>query len=358
MAPARGSAYLGPMPMIPASPSRRGARRWLAAGLLLLAPLTACGADPGAGGTERFAFVTNGVDPFWTVAAAGARAAAEEFGVEVVLEFPEGGAVKQKEKLEDLLVRGVDGIAVSPADGINMTSFLDEVAAETILITHDSDAPASKRRCFIGVDNYECGRACGELLRAALPDGGKVALFIGRMEQTNSQLRRQGVIDALLGREPDPTRRDPVGATPSGGGFTIVATRTDDFDKSLAKANAEDILVAHPDLAGMVGLWAYNAPACLEALRGMDRLGKVKLASFDEQQATLEGIADGSVVGTISQDPYQYGYHSVRILHGLAQGDTGVLPEGGTLTVEPAVVTAENVEAFRAKLAKDLGSDS
>ena len=216
----------------------------------------------------------------------------------------------------------------------------------------------SKRRCFVGVDNYACGRACGDLLREALPDGGKVALFVGRLEQENAQLRRQGVIDALLDRSFDSTRQDAADATPSGNGFTIVATRTDGFDKSLAKSNAEDTLVAHPDLAGMVGLFAYNAPACMEALRSQDKLGKVKISAFDEQIATLDAIAEGTVLGTISQNPFQYGYHSVRILNGLHAGDESVLPEGGTLTVDPTVVTRENLEEFRAKLEKDIAAGS
>jgi len=331
-------------------------RRFLPA-LALALVVAACGGD-GEPGEARFAYVTNGVDPFWNVAGAGARVAAAEFGVDVDLVFPEGSAADQKQKLEDLMVRGVDGVAVSPMDGANMISTLDEIAGKTHLITHDSDAPGSKRRCFVGVDNYVCGRACGELLREALPDGGEVALFVGRMEQDNAQARRQGVIDELLGRPVDPTRRDPVSSTPSGNGFTIVATRTDGFDKSLAKANAEDTLVAHPDLAAMVGLFAYNAPACIEALRGAGKLGEVALVSFDEQIPTLDGIAAGHVIGTVSQDPFQYGYHSIRILNGLAKGDESVLPEGGTLTIEPIVVTRENLESFRAELEKNIAAGS
>lgn len=323
----------------------------LGAALSLLA-LSSC--DGGGGGSARFAYVTNGVDPFWNVAGAGARAAAEEFDVEVDLVFPEGGAVDQKQKVEDLLVRGVDGIAISPVDGENMVSLINDAAEKAVVITHDSDAPGSNRRCFIGVDNYECGRACGDLLREALPNGGKVALFVGRFEQDNAQLRRQGVIDSLLGRAPDSSRRDALDATPSGNGFSIVATRTDGFDKGQAKANAEDVLVVHPDLAGMVGLFAYNAPACLEALRGKDALGEVEVVSFDEQAATLDGIEGGHLVGTVSQNPYQYGYHSIRILQGLARGDESVLPEGGVLRIEPTVVTKVNVAEFRKKLDRDL----
>ena len=56
---------------------------------------------------------------------------------------------------------------------------------------------------YIGMDNYKAGRMCGELVKEALPDGGNVMLFIGRLEQDNSKYRRQGVIDELLDRDRD-----------------------------------------------------------------------------------------------------------------------------------------------------------
>jgi ribose transport system substrate-binding protein len=336
-------------------------RTFLALSILIAtsyATLGGCGGDASdgeKGATKRFAYVTNGVDPFWNVCAAGARAAEKELGVDVEVVFPDGIA-DQKQKIEDLLVRGLDGLAVSPIDAANMTAFLDEVAGRTVLVTHDSDAPDSQRRCFIGVDNYAAGLAAGRMLREALPNGGEVALFVGRMEQANSRLRRQGVIDALLGREPDATRADPLDGSVSGGGFTIVATRTDNFDKAQAKANAEDVLIAHPNLAGMVGLFAYNAPACLEALRGAGKLGAVKIASFDEQIATLDGITSGHVVGTVSQSPFQYGYRSVVLLEQLARGDASGIPAGGWFVIEPTVVTTANVAEFRTKLEADMAA--
>ncbi|MEM1451488.1 MAG: sugar-binding protein [Planctomycetota bacterium] len=322
--------------------------------------LAACGGDAaGADGKLRIAYVTNGVDPFWDVAAAGARAAEAEFGVDVEVVFPSPNTVEvQQQKVQDLLVRGIDGLAISPIDATNMTPFLDGLSDRVKWLTHDSDAPDSKRLCFIGVDNYLAGRECGELLRNALPDGGEVAIFVGRMEQDNARLRRQGVIDALLGRSVDSTRSDAVDAELAGGGYTIVATRTDDFDTPRAKANAEDILIKHPNLAGMAGLFAYNAPACLEALRGSGRLGKVVVASFDEQDATLDAIAEGHVVGTVSQNPFQYGYESVRILDALCRGDESVLPAGGVLSTPPTVVTQENLETFRTKLEADMAAGS
>ena len=337
--------------------THRSGRSLLAAALGLLAVAGCQPAADGAPGATRIAYVTNGVDPFWDVAAAGARAAEAEFGVEVEVVFPSPSTVEvQQQKVQDLMVRGIDGLAVSPVDAENMTPFLDGLADRVQLITHDSDAPKSKRRCFIGVDNYEAGRACGELLVEALPEGGQVAIFVGRLEQDNARLRRQGVIDALLGRSSDATRSDAVDAELSGNGFTIVATRTDDFDAARAKSNVEDTLVKYPDLAGVAGLFAYNAPACVEALRGAGRLGQVAIASFDEQDATLDGIAAGHVLGTVSQNPFQYGYESVRILKALCEGDASVLPKGGVLSTPPTVVTKDTVEAFRAKLAEDVAA--
>ena len=51
----------------------------------------------------------------------------------------------------------------------------------------------------------------------------------------------------------------------------------------------------HPDLAAMVGLFAYNPPAILQALKQADKLGKIKVIGFDEADETLQGIVDGTL---------------------------------------------------------------
>ena len=150
--------------------------------------------------STSFAYVTNGVDPFWDLCAAGVRIAEKEFGVSCEVLMPPKGVVDQKRMMETLLANGVDGIAVSPVDAENQTPFLNEVAENTILITNDSDAPKSKRLAFIGTNNYKAGRALGKLVKEALPEGGDVVLFVGRLEQLNARQRRQGVIDELLER--------------------------------------------------------------------------------------------------------------------------------------------------------------
>ncbi|MCP4833531.1 MAG: substrate-binding domain-containing protein, partial [Phycisphaera sp.] len=221
----------------------------------------------------RLAYVTNGVADFWTIAKAGADTAGVDFDAEVDVLMPTGGVTDQKRMLEDLVTRQVDGIAVSPIDPGNQVDVIDAAAARTPVITHDSDAPGSARRCYIGMDNYDAGRMCGRLVKEALPDGGEIYIFVGRIEQDNARRRRQGVIDELLGRSSDPERFDEPGAPIEGSEYTILGTLTDQFDRAKAKANVEDVLSRHPGVDGMVGLFAYNPPLILEALEGAGKIG-------------------------------------------------------------------------------------
>ena len=124
------------------------------------------GTDTGAGSQDAtIAYVTNGVDPFWDLCAAGVRIAEKEFGVKCEVHMPTKGVVDQKRIMEGLLAKGIDGIAVSPVDAENQTTFLNEVAENSKLITQDADAPASKRIAYIGTNNYKAGRALGKLVK-------------------------------------------------------------------------------------------------------------------------------------------------------------------------------------------------
>ncbi|SVC25350.1 uncharacterized protein METZ01_LOCUS278204, partial [marine metagenome] len=145
----------------------------------------------------RFAFVSNGLAQFWRIASIGTDKAADEFGVNLGFHSPTKGVQHQNEILRELVAKGIDGIAVSPIDPAGQKALLQEIARKTILITQDSDAPDSNRRAFIGMDNYEAGRLCGKLVKEALPKGGKVMVFVGRLDLESAKKRQQGLIDEL-----------------------------------------------------------------------------------------------------------------------------------------------------------------
>jgi len=128
--------------------------------------------------------------------------------------------------------------------------------------------------------------------------------------------------------------------------WTIVGIRTDSADRSRAKQNAEDALATHPDMAGMVGLWAYNPPAILQAVEARGLSDQVKIVGFDEDPITLEAIASGKIVGTVVQNPYEFGFRSVEYLSATIRGQEVDVPENGLMFVPTRVITRENVGEF------------
>jgi ribose transport system substrate-binding protein len=296
------------------------------------------GGDPTAAGgpPARYAFVVNNPSSFWTIAEAGVRQAEAELGVEVDFRMPQTGSVDEQQRiLEDLLAREVDGVAISPIDPANMTALLDRVAERTLLVTHDSDAPASRRLAYVGTDNIAAGRIAGAEIARALPEGGEIVLFVGRLDAQNARERKQGIEEALADSKVE-----------------ILDTRLDQGDQARAQENAEAMLVAHPGVDALVGLWSYNGPAILSAVRAAGKAGQVRIVCFDEDQATLDGIADGAIAATVVQRPFEFGYRSIRLLDEIARRGPSAVPPGGVIDTGVVVVTRDNVDAFRAELAE------
>jgi len=134
------------------------------------------------------------------------------------------------------------------------------------------------------------------------------------------------------------------------GKFTILGTKTDNANFSDAKANAENALLMHPDLNAMVGLYGYNAPKCLEALkdadnRGTKALGKVKVFGFDGEPPTLEGLKAGSIEGTVVQQPFEFGYQSMKTLKALHDGQP-VPSRDGIIDIPVKIITRETAAAY------------
>jgi ribose transport system substrate-binding protein len=300
------------------------------------------------------AFITNQIADFWRIAEAGCVDAQKDFGVSVQVRMPaQATAVEQKRIVEDLLTSGVQAIAISPLDADNQTEWLNAIAAKIPLITHDSDAPKSNRLLYIGMDNYAAGRACGELVKQALPDGGQVMLFIGRLEQDNSKFRRQGVIDVLMDRDRDikyyqsqPNAWDPVEGEIKSDKYNVLATVTDQGKSDVAQTKAEDAINSYPELDAMVGLFEYNPPACFQAISKAGKAGQIKLIGFDENDVTLQAIKDGLCQGTVVQNPYMYGYESVRVLKNILEKAPDAVPDSKYIDIAPRTITKDNVDEY------------
>jgi ribose transport system substrate-binding protein len=295
------------------------------------------GAAPAGDKIVKLAFVTNNPSQFWKIAEAGLRKYEKEAKIQVDMKMPPNGTPEdQNQILQNLASQGYDAIAVSVIAPKDQLRILDEVAAKTNLITFDSDADKSKRLLYIGTNNFEAGKALGERITKILPDGGKIAVFVGTLSADNAAQRLAGIEAAIKDHK-----------------IEIVDKREDNTDRAKARSNVEDIINAHKDLNLVVGLWNYNGPAIAAAIEGLGKQGKVKAAVFDEDDATLDAIKSGTIEATVVQKPFQFGYLSAKWMHELAKNKDEAkkaMPPNGIIDTGVTVIDKANVEAFKTEL--------
>ncbi len=289
-------------------------------------------ANAASGKKLRLAFVGNTSSDFWSIVRLGCDSAAQELGdVDLYFRLPaERTAAAQQELLNELISQGVDGIAISPIDADSQKDFLDKIADKTLLICADSDAEKSKRACYIGTDNLAAGKRAADLLKAALPKGGKIVLLVGYPNAQNTKERIQGIQTGLAGSN-----------------IQVIDTLADEHKSAVAHGNAQAALAKHPDLAGIVGIYGYHGPAILDAVRGAGAAVKVKVVCFDEDSDTLAGIAAGDIYGTVVQKPFEIGRESIMRMYKYLRGDKAQLA-GGKIFISSRAITRDEVAAFKA----------
>lgn len=299
------------------------------AGLLAVALF---GAPAHAQEKKLLALVTNASADFWTIARRGVEKANKELPqYEMIVELPgQSSAAEQRSLLDALLARKVAGVSISAVDPAHSTEELNKVASQAALFTTDSDAPASNRMVYIGTDNVAAGRQAAEEIKKALPDGGKIMLFVGSMDNDNAKERVQGIREVLKGTKVE-----------------IVDVRTDEIDFVRAKRNVEDTLTKYPDIALLCGLYSYNTPQIYNAVKEAGKAGKVKVVGFDEDIQTLRGIADGTIISTVVQQPFEFGYQSMIDLDKVIRGDKSFIPADKKIIVPTKVINKTNVAEFQ-----------
>ena len=223
-------------------------------------------------------------------------------------------------------------MSISAIDPKNSTEEFNKVAAKAVLFTTDSDAPQSNRAVYIGTDNVAAGRQAGEQIKKALPNGGKVMMFVGTMDADNARERVQGIKDVL-----------------SGSNIQILDIRTDGVDFAKAKSNVQDAL-AKGGIDCLVGLYSYNTPQIYSAVKEAGKTGTVKVVGFDEDPQTLRGVADGTIQSTIVQQPFEFGYQSMTDMIKYLNGDKSFIPENKLIIIPTRVIEKSNVADFQASM--------
>jgi ribose transport system substrate-binding protein len=275
----------------------------------------------------RFAVIPKSLDlPVFNYARIGAERMARELGdVEILWNAPiTADQLRQKEILESFITQRVDGIAISTLAGDFLSGTINRaIDAGIPVVTWDSDAPASRRHAFYGVDDRASGRILGEEAAKLLDGAGKVAI-ITSIGATNLAWRLEGVREVL--------EKYP--------GIEIVEV----YDIKEDPVRCAEIIATgsarYPDLGAWiaVGGWPVFTRNALDGLPA-----HVKFVSFDTIPPAPDLLKEGKVQVLLGQKYFGWGSESVRLLYDIRNGR---MPAEPIIDSGVDVVTAENVDEY------------
>ena len=266
---------------------------------------------------------------YWTNADNGAKAAAEEFGVELNIVGPtETNPEQQASYIETAASQNVDGIMTCPWD-VAFTPALKAASDVGIpVVAVDTDDPDCGRIAFYGTSNYDAGYKAGELM--AEKTGGKAKICI-----LTAVLTSKTQIDRIEGFQ------DAIKDYPE---MEILTQEQTDSDLQKAVDKATACIGAYPECDAFFGAASLDGAGCAKAVEEMGIADNYTIICFDDVEETIRAIKSGVIYATMVQDPYQMAYDAVKAIVDYHQG---IMPEEVINAVDVNIVTAENVnEAY------------
>ena len=264
---------------------------------------------------------------FWQTVHAGAVKAAKEFNVDIEWNAPtlEIDSSRQIAIVESMVNRRLAGIALAPVDRKALVGVVERAAAAGIPVAiFDSDIDTEKRLTYVATDNREGGRIAARKMGELLLGEGEVAIISFMPGSAATMEREEGFREEIKKTYPK---------------IRIVQTAYGMADRAKARAAAENIMAAHPELGG---LFADNESSSAGAVLAVKARGdaKVRMIAFDSNDQLVADLQDRYIDALIIQRPMQMGYESVKALGRKLQGQ----PVESRVDLPAVLVTRADME--------------
>ena len=282
----------------------------------------------------RIAYLAMETNPWWTPVKTGVMEAKDilkDYNTEVdwIVAGDRHTADVFGPAIEAAIAQNYDGIACLAGDE-GMIPFIQKaVDANIAVATYNSETNSeSARAFFVGADNYQQGRACGEKMGQLLEGKGKVAIITGFFAVEAHELRRKGFKDVIAEKYP---------------GIQIVGEVENTDLADIAYTQAMDFMSSYPDLSGIY-ITASGQFGAANAVKDNGKKGSVKVVCHDFLPETVGLVKEGVIQGLIGQSTKLQGRDVVIRLYNYIVG--GVVPPVGKLLLDTPIATPENIDQY------------
>ena len=309
--------------------------KWILAAAASAVMALTLAAPAAQAGKLTFALVPKNMNnPFFDQARDGCKKAEAEsngaFQCMYIGPGEHGGGEEAVQIVQDLVVKKVDGIVVSPANAAAMAVALKAAKDAGIpVLTFDADLlPENKdlRVAYIGTHNYEIGANLAKIAMTIKPKGGTVCIQSGGAAAANHNERMQGIRDELAGVK---SAASPGDALAGQNGWTEAEGcplyTDDDFPKSVQQF--EDFMAKNPTVDAFVptGGFPQFIPDANRAAVGKykDKIASKALALVvaDTLPVQLDQMKEGLSLGHVGQRPFEMGYKTMMALWAMKKGE-------------------------------------
>lgn len=273
----------------------------------------------------------NWTDYFRPEVLRGIAAAQEElkdFNVEILMDECRTDVPSEaNERLEGLLQRGVQGIALCAINDLSIEAKTSALAEQGIpVVTFNSDLPNSKRVCFVGQNYNKSGRIAAELISKCIPPQGKVLAMCGNLEFDGHRKRLTGFCE----------RMHEIGFPSS---QIEICETYNDYHVTYRK-----VVEALEHTPGFAAVYMANpsVEGCTAAIAAAGKTGQIRVVVHDLSESTRALLTSGAVDFTVSQNFFRQGYLPLKILRELLQ--LGKQPEPDQTNTSISVICSQNME--------------
>lgn len=284
----------------------------------------ACGQGASSSSKKVTLLVSTLNNPFFVDLRDGAMAEAKAQGIDLEVSDAQNDSATQQNQAQNAQSTGSQVVIINPVDSDAATAAVAPlISANLPVISVDRSVTDAKVTAHIASDNVAGGKQAADELAKELGEKGKILVLEGTPGAASTRDRGKGFTDEIAAAYPD---------------IEIVASQTANFDRNEALDVATNMLQSNPDV---VGIFAQNDEMALGAIQALgDRAGKeVKVFGFDGTDDGLKAIQDGTLVGTIAQQPKELGKQAVQAAAQVIDGKT---PEKDQ-SIAVTTVTKDNV---------------
>lgn len=267
-------------------------------------------------------------DPFYISMKFGAEEMAKQLGVELIWSgSPEWDYSKQSPIVDSLVAEKVGAIIITPTDEKAMVAPLKR-AKQAGIPVFTVDTNVSDDSVYVAnvtSDNVQGGMLGADTLAKLIGESGKVLVIGTKPGITTGDEREKGF-------------KEQIKKYPN---IEIVATEYTDDQVSVSAKKTADVLLGHPDLAGVFVTSGLSGTGVAQTLRVKNLQNKVKLVSYDAGPEQVKALKAGELQALISQKPLEESRIVMQMAVDYLQGKKDVKK----LTVLDNVsVTVENVD--------------